>query len=185
MGIFETFKRDAACDKCGRVFPKRTLNALDSTLSDQRPRGEVLWLCRSCLVPELQSGFSAYQKRAIVVYPLGGKWNAYQFYTFPLMLKEYGFEKEWVEAVKTFLPPVRAKCQTCGAPGHFNWCDPQIYYGEPFPDAVNVNGSFPQEILCGACVGKRFADMIYSKDLRFDDISIPMDADGFCTSWEF
>jgi hypothetical protein len=184
MSIFDVFKKEAQCDKCFVLFTKTKLNALDSTLSDERNNGEVLWLCRSCLITELQSYFDAYKKRAVVVYPLEPKWNAYDFYTFERMIKLYEFDKKWVDDIRLFLPPPKSKCEDCGTSAHFNWCDPQVYYGEPFPDNVNVDGTFKQEILCGRCVGKRFAERIYANDLRFDSIQPPLDDDGFCTSWE-
>ena len=184
MSIFEMFKRHAQCDRCTVQFPKTALNALDSTLSDERDAGEVLWLCRSCLVTELQSYFEKYTKRAIVVYPLQGGWNAYHFYTFDRMVKLYEFKQKWVDDIKMFLPPSKAKCKDCGSSAHFTWADPQVYYGEPFPDSVNVHGTFKRELLCGRCLGKRFAEMIHTNNLRFDCIQPPLDEDGFCTSFE-
>lgn len=185
MSIFTTFKHDGVCDRCSLTFPKDKLNALDSTLDSERKKGEVLWLCRSCLIPELQTYIRQYRHRAVMVHPIGGKWNAYQFYTFPRMIQLYGFNKKWVDDIKSFLPATNAKCQGCGSPAHFNWCDSAIYSSEPFPESVNLGGAFKQEILCGDCVGRKVAEIIYEKDLRFDDIWPPVDADGFCTSWEY
>ena len=185
MSILEVFKREGVCDKCTLRLPKGKLNALDSTLDGQRKGGSVSWLCRSCLIPELQTFFRQYKHKAVVVHPIGGKWNAYQFYTFPRMIELYGFSRKWVNDIKSFLPAPNAKCQDCGSPARFNWCDPAIYGGEPFPENVNTGKPFKQEVLCGECVGKKFAAMIYAKDLRFDDIWPPLDADGFGTTWEY
>ncbi len=183
--MFDFLKRSGQCDSCLGNFPKSQLNALDSTLDAQRAKGgEVLWLCRTCLLARLPSYFKAYHHRAIVVYPLGTKWNSYQFWTFDRMLRLYNFEKSWVDDIKRFLPAATATCIKCGQRAQFNWCDPKVYFGEPFPDKVNIAGNFKQELMCGECLAREFGERITSGDLRFDSIWPPLDADGFCTSWE-
>jgi hypothetical protein len=183
MSVFEVFKKESVCDRCSLVFPKSELNAFDTTLDGERENGEVVWLCRACLAVELQCYFRRYTHKAVVVHPIGMEWNAYHFCTFSQMGELFGFEEEWVETIRKLLPSNVERCEQCGGSAHFNWCGTSLYSEVSSSHEVVGNGNASKVMLCGECLGKRFAELIILKDLRFDAFCPPVDSDGFCTSW--
>ncbi|MBF0593999.1 MAG: hypothetical protein HQL22_03445 [Candidatus Omnitrophica bacterium] len=201
MGLFEMFKKEAACDRCAMSIDKGQLCSceFEAPLAEQE-KGQLL--CRSCLEASFREYMESYNGRIVAVWPMK-KYDGYHLYRFDDM-PNMEYSSAFIAAIRRKLPSGQS-CGGCNHEAKVAWFSPDLVKGSPVDFAARSDGhpghhhhgmghpveiDFPVdeacngEYLCAACFTKAVFQKINEVGSLIGQTVICSQGDAFFTPME-
>jgi hypothetical protein len=188
VGLKDMFKKEVQCEKCGKVISKKQLAIFDTTIQGRNKSGQVIKVCKDCMMDLFYDSLRSNNSPAVVVHPIK-KHNAYVFYNFDelLNIKQASSKEQnvsFVNDMQKLMPPKEIQCKCHSDKALYTWCSSEIFYNDPYKWEVNRDTKFEVAYLCKECLINEFQSMIREDNITFEVVYPPLGGEGFCTSWD-
>ena len=190
MGLRELFIKEAKCESCEKILPKKQLAIYDTTHQGRHKNGQSIKICNDCLMQLFYEDLRNFEETAVVIYPIKG-FNAYVYYDFNGLLNtkqssEYMMEndKNLVSDLTELLPLSDTKCSCCENKATYTWCSSEIFNNDPFLWEVIKETEFEHQYLCKECLIREFQKKIAELNIKLDGIYPPIQQKGFLCPWQ-
>ena len=190
MGLRELFIKEAKCESCKKILPKKWLAIYDTTHQGRHKNGYSIKICNDCLMKQFYESLRNFDETAIVIYPING-FNAYVYYDFDSLLDtKYSSNgvmednENLVSDLTELLPTSDTKCSCCENKATYTGCSSEIFNNDPFLWEVIKETEFEHKYLCKDCLIRELQKKIAELEIKLEGIYPPIQKKGFLCPWQ-